>query len=326
MPVALAESTARLGLKLAAGETAAGTSPAAAKLAGDVSRSLIMLKVRSVAAALVAAGGIGLVATLALRPTAGAQPPPAKALALAGQSREPADPFPFMHEKARVKNARYVEIGNMRPLIKDGNGVRFQSRLAVLSKDGTATLWSFEQKDPVAPLLRHKGPIRELTFFDEANLLITTSDESVKVWDALSGAFRKELEGQSIWPMWLSFAPSAKRFVTIETGHKAVTVWDAATLEPVAIFRPQGSPRGFSVGLSGDGRTVVTFTFGADPSAELWDVAAARPFATLRPPSPAVAEVFDQGGQGLNKSNVQRDAGFWEVVRSLAPAGRERKE
>ncbi len=63
----------------------------------------------------------------------------------------------------------------------------------------------------------------------------------------------------------------------------------------------------------------MTFKFGADPSAELWDVTSGRTFATLRPPSPPVAEVFAKGGAGLNKSKVQHDARFWEVVRSLAP-------
>ena len=119
----------------------------------------------------------------------------------------------------------------MRPLIEDGKGVRFQSREAIRYKDGTAKLWSLEQKDPVAPTLRHKGPIRELTFFDESNLLITLSDESVKVWDGLTGEPRKELEGQTISPMWLSFAPGAKRFVTMDSERKAVTVWDAVTLD-----------------------------------------------------------------------------------------------
>ncbi len=121
-----------------------------------------------------------------------------------------------MNDKERYKDSLSAEIGNMRPLIKNGSRVRFQSREAIRYKDGTAKLWSLEQKDPTAPTLRHKGPIRELTFFDESNLLITLSDESVKVWDALTGEPRKELERQTISPMWLSFAPNAQRFVTIE--------------------------------------------------------------------------------------------------------------
>ena len=81
---------------------------------------------------------------------------------------------------------------------------------------------------------------KELTFFDEANLLITASDDSIKVWDALTGAFRKELEGQQIHPMWLSFATGPKQFVTIGDGGKSVNVWDASALIQVATLRISG--------------------------------------------------------------------------------------
>ena len=229
-----------------------------------------------------------------------------------------------MNDKERMKDWLQATIGNMRPLIEDEKGVRFQSREAIRYKDGTAKLWSQEKKDPVAPTLRHKGPIRELTFFDESNLLITRSDESIKVWDALTGEPRKELEGQTIRPMWLSFAPGAKRFVTIDSEHKTVTVWDAVTLAAVATLRSADAERIVEAGLSGDGKTVVMFRYSPAPSAELCDVASGRTFATLRPPSSAVAEIFAEGGKPLNRDKLQksvgqRDTRFWEVVQSLAP-------
>src|SRR5262249_19219228 len=149
---------------------------------------------------------------------------------------------------------------------------------------------------------RHTGPIRELTFFDESNLLITTSDESIKVWDALTGEPRKELVGQVVRPLWLSFAPEAKRFVTIDADRKAVTVWNAVSLTAVTTLHPAGAERVVEAGLSGDGKIVAMFRFGADPSAELWEVASGRTFATLRSPSPVVAEVLDEGGTRLNKA------------------------
>jgi WD40 repeat protein len=231
-----------------------------------------------------------------------------------------------------MRDYLYAEIGNMRPLIQTARGVAFQSREAIRYKDGTAKLWSAAQKDPVAPTMRHKGPIRELTFFDESNLLITLSDESVKVWDALTGEPRKGLEHQKISPMWLSFAPNARRFVTIDSDHKVVTVWDAGTLAAVAILHTAGGDQVVeSAGLTGDGMTVVMFRFRPGPSAELWDVASGQPFATLRLPSSALAEVLAEGGKSLNharlqQSKSQRDTRFWEVVQSLAPKSGERKD
>jgi hypothetical protein len=315
VPAALADSA----VKAAAGKIKVGADA----LARAVWRSMIMAKCISVGATILTVCGISWFAAREHPSVAQAQAPTAKAV----DKPKPADAFPFMNDKDRVKDFLYMEIGNMRPLIKDDRGVRFQSREAVLYKDGTAKLWSFEQKDPVAPPLRQKEPIRELTFFDEANCLITLSDQSVKVWDALAGEFRKELEHQTISPLWLSFAPSVNRFVTVYTERKTATVWDAASLNAVGAIQLERTAPMPAVGLSGDGKTVVTFHFAPAPAIELWDVAAGTSFATLRPPSPVVAQVFTADGKdfrkaGLLGSKAARDTAFWEIVRSLAPASR----
>jgi RNA polymerase sigma factor (sigma-70 family) len=321
------KSATQLALGGVSGQVGAGAfSAASASLAENVLRRMLMIKLMSFGTALVAVIGGCLTANWILQPGHGAQAPPAKVQAPATRDRERKlkDDYPFFGDQDRQKDLIYGEIGNMRPVIEDANGVRFQSREAILYKDGTAKLFSLQQKDPIAPTLRHKGPIRELTFFDHMPLLITLSDESVKVWDGLTGEPRKELDGQTIQPLWLSFAPGAQRFVTIESERKAVTVWDAVTLNAVATLHPHGVDRVVAAGLSGDGKTVVMFRFSPDPSAELYDVASGLNFATLRLPSSAVGDVFGEGGKQLNKDGLQKFAGqrdthFWEVVQSLAP-------
>jgi RNA polymerase sigma factor (sigma-70 family) len=313
VPAALAETT----VKAAAGKTVV----AADLLARAVWRGMIMAKFTSVAAAALAVGGLSMFAAWAHRQTVRAQAPPAKAQ----EQSKLDDLFPFMNDKERMKDFVYAAIGNMRPLINDEHGVRFQSREGIVYKDGTAKLWSAEKKDPVAPPMRHKGPIRELTFFDEANCLITRSDDSVKVWDALTGEFRKEFEHQTMSPLWLAFAAPAKRFVTIDLERKAATVWNAVSLDSVGTVQLDRTAPIPAAGLSGDGSTVVTFRFDAAPMVELWDVATGRNFATLRPPSAVAADVFTPDLKGLHKagllgSKAARDTRFWEVVRSLAPA------
>ncbi len=330
MSAALLKFKAHVGLGNAAGQAEAGTfSTASAKLAEIVLRSLLMVKLMSIGAASVAAVGVCLLANWTLRPGVGAQIAHASAQAppKSGQGDAPRDNL----FEERMKDYVYAEIGNMRPLIEDAKGVRFQNREAVLYKDGTAKLWEPDQKEPVAPALRHVGPIRELTFFDEANLVVTRSDESIKIWDALTGEPRKELEGQTIGPMWLSFAPGSKRFVTMDLDGKAVTVWDAVTLTSIATIHPTDADRVVAAGLSGDGKTVVMFRLSPVPSAELSDVTSGKTFATLRPPSSALTEILAEDGKGLNKAKLlqsagQRDTRFWEVVQSLAPTAGERKD
>jgi RNA polymerase sigma factor (sigma-70 family) len=305
-------------------QAAAGhPSAAGAALANMVLRSMIMARYRTFAAAIVAVCAASAIPAWAPRPTVGghaqeANPKPAA-------KKKLTDLYPIMNDRSRAQGARYLEIGNMRPLIKDELGVRFQSRLAILYKDGTAKLWSAEQKDPVAPTLRQKGPIQGLTFFNEASLLITVSDESVGIWDGLTGKPRNEIDKQFISPLWLSFAPGAQRFVTIDLDRTAVTVWNANTLTPVSTFKPPRIAPRLSAGLSGDGRTVATFTYGTDAAVELWDVASGRSFATLRAPSRVLASVFTNGGADLDKPRLTPSVGvhqgpLWDLVQSLAPA------
>jgi RNA polymerase sigma factor (sigma-70 family) len=337
-PQSLTESTLRLAFWSAAREPGAEaaaasmkqTACASVRLANQVTRSLLMKKLVpfGIVAAAVSACVIG---GLAIRPTGAAvAQEPRKAARESKQKTAPPkveDLFPFMNDKERNKDFVFAEIGNMRPLINDEWGVRFQTREAILYKDGTAKLWRFDQKDPIVPPLRHKGPIRELTFLGSCpsngpNVLVTTSDDSVKLWDALSGAPLAELPDQVMRPLWLSFAGG--RLVTIDSKSKIVTVWDAFTRKAVATIRPSAPDELFDAALSGDGKTVVKIRYGAAAAAELWDVASGRNFATLRPPSAAVTRIYSEGNTALVKSEIAgRDTAFWKVVQSLAPESAE---
>ena len=88
--------------------------------------------------------------------------------------------------------------------MKDKGGVSFQIRMVATYKDGTAKLWDLKSKDPIVPPLRHEGPIREAAFIEQAKLLITTSAKSVKIWDALTGELRKEIDGQIMRPLFFT--------------------------------------------------------------------------------------------------------------------------
>lgn len=112
--------------------------------------------------------------------------------------------------------------------------------------------------------------------------------------------------------------------------HNLLTVWDASTLAAVATIRSTNPDRVVNVGLSGNAKTIVIFRYNPTPSAELWDVDSGQIFATLRPPSSAVAAIFGDNGKDLNRARLQtsvgqRDTRFWDVVQSLTPAADERK-
>jgi len=320
VPEALARLAVRSGMPFAARQAAAGASSAAVvRLAEDVSRSLLMSKLQSGVVALVACCGLTTVAGVSIRAViAGPQDSPraepapqVKAEAVA----KPKDDDP-LDQRGRQKDALLRMIGNMLPMTPYGAGERTTSRDAVLFRDGTAKLWNFESKDPICPPLRHRGPIWDMSFLDDARLLITTSEDSVKVWDAVTGRLRKEMDGQVIRPLHHSRYESG-RFATVDVGGHIVTIWDAKTLEPVAKVRPDVYPKLVGAGLSKDGRTLATL--GADRSVTLRDAATGKPFATLMDPSPAIAGVFIDDETWTYRLVFQLDEPFWERVKSLLP-------
>ncbi len=313
VPESLATATLQ-GVEAVATRTAtAGASSAAvASLAEDVLRSLIMAKIRSVAVGLAVACGLTLMAGGTYRAIAHPQAQDATRPGPAAQE----EPKNF---EERHKDYRLATVGNMRPLIEVDGHPQFQSRTAILYKDGTAKLYPFvldgkEKVRPVAPDLRHAGPIRELGFFNESKVLLTSSDDQVKVWDGLSGEPRKTMDGQFMRPV--CFIEEGGRFPTVDLAGRAVTLWDSKTLEPVGTIRPEDSPRLIGAGLSKDGRTLATI--GEDRSVTLRDATSGKSFAALRPPTPPIVRVFNKEEWSATLV-LQLDDPFWAGVKFLLP-------
>ena len=330
IPAALAQTTFKLAVQFAASRPAIGASSAAAvSLAEDVSRNLLMAKAQSLAAALAATGCAALLAVAAIQASDRPGRPPGlvplaqKVQAVGAPDRKER---PFLFDFREARNDHHMSIvGNMRPLLHDENGVRFQTRVAVLTKQGTVTLWNPDAKDPVVPPLRHAGPIREVGFLSQAHLLITTSETSVKVWNALTGELRKEIEGEVMRPLLLTAIDTCAeggsdliRFATIDTSGRFVTTWDAATLKQVGTFRPEGTAKLVGAGVTRNGKTLATI--GDDRSVTLWVVGENKPVATLHPPSPVVARCFvDDQRWWEQQPTLQLDDRFWEIVAPLMP-------
>ncbi len=329
VPGSLATATLRGAVAVATSRATAGASSAAvASLAEDVSRSLIMAKIRSITVGLAVACGLTLAAGGTYRAIARPQAQdPATAKPADPPAPKPAAKDSKQAMLKRHKDFLLATFGNMRPLIVDARGVRFQCREVILYRDGTLKVYKFdpadgvefardEAQEPMVPPLRHNGPIREVNVFNDEKLLITTSDDEVKVWDGLSCELKKSIEGQFMRPLFFGRGVGGGRFATVDVAGRVVTLWDAKTLEPVGTIRPEGSPRLIGAGLSKDGRTLATI--GEDHSVTLRDAADGKPFATLRPPTPPIAGVFGDAISG-DKPVLHIDAPFWEGVKFLLP-------
>ena len=299
----------------------AAASPAIARLSRDVLRSLTMSQFKSIGIA--AVSGLGLLAGWSYRGTPAQEPatPPAT-----GAPPRRSEPKPTLNDPDRYRNYAQAWLGNMAPLVTiNQGGVAFSSREAILYKDGTAKLYSLSEKAPVAPPLRHEQPIRAIAFFDPASLLVTLSDDEVRLWNGLTGELRQALPGQTISPLWSNLSDRSGRFLTLDLARKVVTVRDWTTLKDVATIRPAAEVSGAV--LAPGGQTVATFHLGDGATVELWDVRSARAFATLRPPSAALRGIMIEADTKLDREALgEHDGAFWDVVRTLSPSAVRPKE
>ncbi len=353
LPPSLAEITVRLVADFTGGRAAESVlSSTGVALARDVSRSLLMTKLRSSAAILAALGGVTILASWAGLSIARPQTPAVSSPILAKDQAQSPAPKPavgteakagpaqkspdelkleLLADKTRMDNSLAVTVGNMRPLVRGKGGVWFQTRMVGTYRDGTAKLWDLKSKDPIVPPLRHEGPIREANFIEQAKLLITTSAKSVKIWDALTGELRKEIDGQVMRPLLFTDistcaepGPDPIRFATTDVQGRFVTMWDATTLQPIGEIRPEGASKLLGAGITRDGRTLATIA--EDHSVTLWSLAKNSAFATLRPPTPVVARCFVDNPSSPSTAILQLDGPFWESVKALVPPAGEGKK
>ncbi len=251
------------------------------------------------------------------------QAEPAKP-AVAAELQQRAKPDLFDIKDAQ-KDFVLCIVGNMRPLVRNENGVSFQSRFGFLYKDGSVRIYRRDGQEPVAPALRHSGPIREFAFIEQHGLVLTSSDDSVKVWNGLSGEFRKELSGQFIRPLAFTSistcaepGPEPLHFVTIDVAGRVITSWDAATLEPAGAFEPEGTAKLLGAGRTRDGKLLATIA--GDHSVTIWSASSKKPLATFFEPLTMAKRCFAEDLNWLKGPRLRLNDEFWQAAAPLLPA------
>ena len=145
-----------------------------------------------------------------------------------------------------------AEMGNMLPLIEGKQGVSMTSSRGRASQGRIRQALDHRQPRARLPPTEACRPDPGSSFFDELGLLITSSDDSVKIWDGSTGALRKEIPGQIIRPLFfLQCKSGARQFATLDTAGRVVTVWDAKTLDAVMTFEPKTPGRLLGGALGG---------------------------------------------------------------------------
>ncbi|KAG6906522.1 hypothetical protein DXG01_013455, partial [Tephrocybe rancida] len=75
--------------------------------------------------------------------------------------------------------------------------------------------------------IQTSGQVNEIGFSPDGKLVVSGSnDESVHIWDALTGDFVKELKGHTDSVLSVAFSPDGKQVVS-GSHDKSVCIWDA---------------------------------------------------------------------------------------------------
>ncbi len=155
-----------------------------------------------------------------------------------------------------------------------------------LPKPGQADLRGWEwyyllslcHKD-LLTLRGHNTSVRSVVWSpDGQRIASSSSDSTVKVWDATSGKEQLTLTGHT-GRVVVAWSPDGK-FIATGSGDKAVRLWDATTGEELSVLR--GHTGGVSsIAWSPDGSRIASGSDG-DKTIKVWDAATGRELLTLR--------------------------------------------
>ncbi|KAH8601786.1 hypothetical protein B0O99DRAFT_562479, partial [Bisporella sp. PMI_857] len=141
----------------------------------------------------------------------------------------------------------------------------------------------------------HWGRVKSVAFSPDGQRVVSGSDdETIRLWDAATGALQQTLKGHSDWVNSAAFSPDGQLVVS-GSDDKTVRLWDAAT---GALQQKLEGHSGWvnSVAFSPDGQRVVSGS--DDKTVRFWDAATGALQQTLEGHSGRVNSVaFSPDGQ-----------------------------
>lgn len=104
-------------------------------------------------------------------------------------------------------------------------------------------------------------------------------DETIQIWDAVTGKLHRELEHKQAGIYGLAFGPGGRTLFSVNNAGLVVQ-WDVAAAKLVREFNKDdaGAAEGTSVSVSGDGRRVASLQLGA---VRVWEVATGKEVRTI---------------------------------------------
>ena len=143
---------------------------------------------------------------------------------------------------------------------------------------GSASLMSeYVLPTQSARTFTHTGQVRAVAFSPDGTEVLTGASDSVKLWDAASGAEIRTFTGHTNGTNSVAFSPDGTQFLSGGYDNTA-RLWDVESGNEVRTFSGHGDYV-FSVAFSPDGNQVLTGSF--DDTAKLWNTATGTEIRTF---------------------------------------------
>ncbi|KAA6414807.1 MAG: hypothetical protein FRX48_01557 [Lasallia pustulata] len=158
----------------------------------------------------------------------------------------------------------------------------------------------------------HSSIVMAVAFSPDGKQLASGSgDETVRIWDAATGATLQTFEGHSDWVGAVAFSPDGKQLAS-GSGDETVRIWDAPTGATLQTLEGH-SGLVFGVAFSPDGKQLASGS--GDETVRIWDAATGATLQTLEGHSGRVGAVaFSPDGKQLASGSDDETVRIWDAA------------
>ncbi|KAF5340202.1 hypothetical protein D9611_007895 [Ephemerocybe angulata] len=182
-------------------------------------------------------------------------------------------------------------------------------------KEGVEDIFGPVPKDlppPPPPLSGHASSVTSAAFsWDGTKIVSGSDDQTVRVWDALTGELQTVLEGHSTYVVSVAFSPDGKDVVS-GSYDNTVRVWDVLGGRVKRVLRGHGDLVR-SVGFSADGSRIISGS--NDRTARIWNASNGEVQRILEGHTATVSSVvFSEDGSRIISGSEDNSVRVWDAL------------